>query len=71
MLHGVNFWTSGTDSGCNGKNYWCSIDRRIVNRNMTFDSKESGDCVSVTYEYSSSKFKKVDCGQKMRYICEV
>jgi hypothetical protein len=69
-LRDIEFWTSGTDAGCEGRNYWCSSKKRIINRNMSWSKEESGDCVSVIFT-NSSTFNKVDCGRKINYICEV
>jgi hypothetical protein len=69
-LQGISFWTSGTDLGCKGKNHWCSIDRGIKNRNMSWSSQTDGDCISIQFS-NQSQFSKSPCTNKLNYICEV
>jgi Lectin C-type domain len=69
-LRGVSFWTSGTDMGCKGKNHWCSINRGITNRNMSWSSQKDGDCISIQFT-NQSQFSKSPCTNKLNYVCEV
>jgi len=71
VKQGVEYWTSGTDFGCKGKNHWCSIDRKLNNRNLTWSKTEEGDCVSVKYTNTTSTFSKSVCSKRMNFICEV
>jgi hypothetical protein len=69
-LKGKDFWTSGTDQGCAGKNYWCSKNRAINNRNMSWSSTSDGDCISIKFS-NGSQFSKTACSRNLSYICEV
>jgi hypothetical protein len=69
-LKGKEFWTSGTDQGCDGKNYWCSKKRAIQNRNMSWSSTSDGDCVSIEFT-NGSQYSKTECSRNFNFICEV
>jgi hypothetical protein len=70
-LGNIEFWTSGTDAECEGRFMWCPLNRRFINRNMSWAAGENGDCVSVKFSNGSSTFSKSDCTKRQRYICEV
>jgi len=70
------FWTSGSDEGCNGKFTWCSAGK--VFRNMSWISGFAPDkdytkhCVALSLPPQSQVgIFKADCAQKMTFICEV
>jgi hypothetical protein len=69
-IRDTDFWTSGTDQGCKGKNHWCSINRNIIDRNMSWSNATDGDCISISFA-NRTKFSKLPCKNKLSYICEV
>lgn len=69
-LHGIDFWTSGTDQGCKGINHWCSIYKNIINRNMSWSGVENGDCITTKFT-NRSQYSKTQCSNSLNYICEV
>jgi hypothetical protein len=69
-IRGADFWTSGTDQGCKGKNHWCSVNKAINNPNMSWSAATEGDCISVKF-VNQSQFSKTPCANKLNYICEV
>jgi hypothetical protein len=71
-VHNLDFWTSGTQKDCPGKLAWCSLDRPVRSRNLSWASTSDGDCVSVKYgPNATSTFTKTACDKQLLYICEV
>jgi hypothetical protein len=71
-VHNMDYWTSGTQKDCPGKLSWCSLDRPVRSRNLSWAATEDGDCVSVKYgPNATSTFTKTDCNTNLTYICEV
>jgi len=71
------FWTSGSDAGCDGNFKWCSVDRPFLKNEVQWAKAEPnvnrGDCV---WTRTSSDSKELalstdDCSAKKKFICEV
>jgi hypothetical protein len=73
-----NYWTSGSDVGCNGNFKWCSVDRALLKGDVYWGENQpnltKGDCVYT--QIKSTKREKSflfteECSTKMKFICEV
>jgi len=71
------YWTSGSDKGCDGNYRWCSVDRAFLKREVYWGpsepNSENGDCV---WTRTSSNPKNAtlhvgSCDTKKKFICEV
>jgi hypothetical protein len=76
-----DFWTSGTDAGCQGKYRWCSLDRDFyAPENMWADGQpqnaaQAPNCAVLVLNNNSlttngTLFSAL-CSSQKRYICEV
>jgi hypothetical protein len=72
-LHNFDYWTSGSQKDCPGKLSWCSLERPVRSRNLSWAYSHGGDCVSVKYGPNaiSSTFTNTSCDKELQYICEV
>jgi hypothetical protein len=71
-VHNLDYWTSATQKDCPGKLSWCSLERPVRSRNLSWAATEDGDCVSVKYgPKATSTFTKTSCDKKLPFICEV
>lgn len=72
-LRGVDFWISGTDQGCKGRNHWCSIKRALVRQQSQHELVERnwGRLHYMVNFSNQSQFSKSPCTEKLSYICEV
>jgi len=71
-VRNLDFWTSGSQKECPGKMSWCSLERPMRNRNLSWASSSDGDCVSVKYgPNATSTFTKTSCEKQLAFICEV
>ena len=70
-----DFWTSGTDSGCDSAYGWCAVNklfRQAKWANGQPDNKGGNEhCVAVEITKSSVLLQDLDCAKKLRYVCEV
>jgi hypothetical protein len=71
------YWTSGTDFGCDGNFKWCSVDRALLKKEVLWGKGQpnlkKGDCVYTrmnAIETKSTLFTE-NCETKKRFICEV
>jgi hypothetical protein len=72
------FWTSGSDAGCDGNFKWCSVDRAFTKESVYWAKDqpelENGDCVFLKAEENENKdgyLHTGDCEHRKRFICEV
>lgn len=72
------WWTSGTDKGCDGNFRWCSVDRAFIKDQAPPWAKDhpmeaKGDCVTLTWAGKLDKMalKTENCTAKKRFACEV
>jgi hypothetical protein len=73
-----DYWTSGSDVGCDGNFKWCSVDRAFLKKEVQWGkgqpNLQRGDCVYTQLrspgKNSSSLFTE-DCSRKKKFICEV
>jgi Lectin C-type domain len=71
-VQNLDYWTSGSQKECPGKMSWCSLQRPVLNQNLSWASNGDGDCVSVKYgPNATSTFTKTDCEKQLPFICEV
>jgi hypothetical protein len=71
-VHNLDYWTSGSQKDCLGKLSWCSLDRPVRSRNLSWAASSDGDCVSVKYKSNAtSTFTKTTCEKQLPFICEV
>jgi hypothetical protein len=71
-----DFWTSGTDSGCDSAHGWCAVNKLFRQAKWAPgqpDNKVGGieNCVSVEITKSSALLHDQNCAKKLRYVCEV
>ncbi|XP_059473217.1 uncharacterized protein LOC132195315 [Neocloeon triangulifer] len=71
-----NFWTSGSDSGCDGNFAWCSANVLFRGRQTSWGPGEPNNldgkehCVVVQLNKTSGILFDRDCSSKLKYICE-
>jgi len=71
------YWTSGSDAGCDGNFKWCSEDEAFLKEEVHWAQSEPnlkrGDCVwTSTIKYKKKNFLYTEnCDVKKRFICEV
>jgi len=71
------YWTSGTDEGCDGNYRWCSVDRAFLKKQVLWGTSEpknaTGDCVwtRTTNNPKNSTLHVQKCSTKKKFICEV
>jgi hypothetical protein len=71
-VHNQDYWTSGTQKDCPGKMSWCSLDRPVRSRNLSWSASSDGDCIAVKYgPNATSTFTKTACEKQLPFICEV
>jgi hypothetical protein len=76
-----DFWTSGTDAGCQGKYRWCSLDRDFYSpESMWADGEpqntaQAPNCAVLVLNNNSlttnGTLFSAPCSSQKRYICEV
>jgi len=71
------YWTSGTDEGCDGNYRWCSVDRSFLKKEVQWGTSEpnnaTGNCV-WTRTSSNPKNESLyveNCNTKKKFVCEV
>ncbi|XP_059488790.1 uncharacterized protein LOC132204343 isoform X2 [Neocloeon triangulifer] len=71
----AQFWTSGTDLGCEGSFGYCSSNR-LLRREARWglgqpdDLTKSQNCLAIYVNMTDSLLSDEDCNLKMRYICQ-
>jgi len=71
------YWTSGSDTGCDGNFRWCSVDRAFLKEEVRWAKSEpnlkKGDCVwtNTNMEEKNSLLYTDNCNAKKKFICEV
>jgi hypothetical protein len=71
-VHDLDYWTSGSQKDCPGRLSWCSLERPMRSRNLSWSNNPDGDCVTVQYRANgSSLFTKTNCDKELPFICEV
>jgi hypothetical protein len=74
------YWTSGSDLGCEGEYGWCSLGGKEFARNLPWQVNEPNNhgnnehCINIDLiAWDSSKFVLNDnnCERPMKFICEV
>jgi len=71
------YWTSGTDTGCDGNFRWCSVDRAFLKGHVNWAKSEPdrkrGDCVwtKTSKEEKNNLLYTENCKVKKKFICEV
>jgi len=70
-----DFWTSGTDAGCESAHGWCSVNKLFRETKWAPGQPDNlggkENCVAVSVENKAALLKDETCIQKFRYICEV
>jgi len=70
------YWTSGSDSGCEGVFGWCAVNKLVRDKEAKWapgqpDDKNSAEnCVSVNMANDSVLLSDSDCAKKLNYVCE-
>lgn len=73
------YWTSGSDLGCEGNFGWCSLGGKELARNLPWQRNEPNNhgnnehCVNIDLiAWDSMKFVLNDnnCERKMKFVCE-
>jgi len=71
------YWTSGSDAGCDGNFRWCSVDRAFLKKEVTWAKSEPdtkrGDCVltNTSKVERNSLLLAENCNVQKKFICEV
>jgi len=71
------YWTSGTDAGCDGNFRWCSVDRSFLKDEVQWGNSEPnrkrGDCVvaKIAPDVKENVLSTENCDVKKKFICEV
>jgi len=71
------FWTSGSDAGCDGNFRWCSVNRAFLKKEVNWAPSEPdrnrGDCVStkIISNQGLLHLSTDECSVKKKFICEV
>jgi len=71
-----DFWTSGTDNGCDNKFWWCSKNVKFKDNDVKWKSGEpsaNGDCVYLQNRNTTDETYLVtdDCSKPKKFFCEV
>jgi len=74
-----DFWTSGTNAGCQSNYTWCSSEVNFVSKKVawekTYPQAAKGECAYLKTRSSSdpamSTVFNENCSEKKRFICEV
>jgi Lectin C-type domain len=70
------FWTSGSDSGCESFFGWCAVNKLVRNNAAKWAPGEPNNrnqnehCISVNLDEKSTLLADSDCSRKLKYICE-
>jgi len=70
------YWTSGSDIGCEGAYGWCTVNKLIRDKESKWaagepDNKQNSEhCVSIAMNKTSGLLMDKDCSNKLKYICE-
>ncbi|XP_059487229.1 uncharacterized protein LOC132203444 [Neocloeon triangulifer] len=68
------FWTSGSDVGCESSFGWCAVNKLVRSTNWApqqpSDKNKSENCISIAINQNSALLSDDACDRKMRYICE-
>jgi Lectin C-type domain len=70
------FWTSGSDSGCESIYGWCAVNKLFRNNVAKWapgepnNRNQSEHCVSIKLDQKSAVLMDSDCSRKLKYICE-
>jgi hypothetical protein len=79
-LSGIEYWTSGTDQGCDDTYLWCAGKKEInfvhkeVNWRNSQRNSADGDCTFVKFSNKNandSTYALANCAQQKQFICEV
>ncbi|XP_059483401.1 uncharacterized protein LOC132201331 isoform X2 [Neocloeon triangulifer] len=72
------YWTSGTDSECDGKYRWCRAGRNFIPSEVNWAPGEpnlvNGDCVVVKFLNGTSNltmYSTAPCTEMKNFVCEV
>jgi len=71
------YWTSGTDIGCDGNFRWCSVDRALLKEEVHWAPSEPdrsrGNCVwtRTSSSFDATSLATENCEMKKKFICEV
>jgi len=70
------FWTSGSNAGCDSFFGWCAVNKLIKNKWAKWAAGEPNNknqnehCVSIKLDQKSAVLMDSDCSRKLKYICE-
>ncbi|XP_059470805.1 uncharacterized protein LOC132193884 isoform X2 [Neocloeon triangulifer] len=71
----AQFWTSGTDAGCEGNFGYCSSNRLLRKEarwavGQPDNVNNSQNCLAINVDATGTQLSDENCMNKMRYICE-
>jgi hypothetical protein len=69
------YWTSGSDEGCEGKFGWCSVNKLVRNAKWASAQPDNAsgleNCLGLNLDAAKAELQDEDCAKLLPLICEV